>query len=118
MTSASFRYDVRTTSHDGAAVRTSSGLTVIPDCGVVDIGDIGTLIVPNADGIPALEAGAARALGALAHGARRIVSVGTGAFLIAEAGVLNGRSITTDWALSDELARVSRTSRWTPGTRW
>ncbi|MEU5093290.1 helix-turn-helix domain-containing protein [Streptomyces sp. NPDC020996] len=105
MTSASLRYDVRTASHDGAAVRTSSGLTVMPDCGVAGIGDVGTLIVPNADGIPALEAEAARALGALADRAQRIASVGTGAFLIAEAGVLDGRRATMDWAFSDELAR-------------
>jgi transcriptional regulator GlxA family with amidase domain len=104
LTSASFRYDVRTASHDGAAVRTSSGLTVMADCGVAGIGDVGTLIVPNADGIPALEAETTRALGALADRARRIASVGTGAFLIAEAGVLDGRRVTTDWGLSDELA--------------
>ncbi|KUM73943.1 GlxA family transcriptional regulator [Streptomyces griseorubiginosus] len=105
VTSASLRYDVRTASHDGAAVRTSSGLTVIPDCGVADISDVGTLIVPNADAIPALEAEAARAFGALAGRAQRIASVGTGAFLIAETGVLDGRRATTNWALSDELAR-------------
>ena len=64
--STSLRYDVRTASYDGAAVRTSSGLTVMPDCGAAGIGDVGTLIVPNADAIPALEAEAARALGALA----------------------------------------------------
>lgn len=105
MASESFRYDVRTASHDGGAVRTSSGLTVMPDCRVAGVGDADTLIVPNADGIPALEAGAARAFDALVDGAQRIASVGTGAFLIAEAGILDGRRATTDWAMSDELAR-------------
>ena len=37
--------------------------------------------------------------------ARRIGAISTGALLLAEAGLLNGRQATTDWGWCDELAR-------------
>lgn len=42
---------------------------------------------------------------AQASGARRIASVCTGAFLLAEAGVLDGHRVVTHWDSCDELAR-------------
>jgi transcriptional regulator GlxA family with amidase domain len=40
-----------------------------------------------------------------AKGARRVASVCTGAFLLAEAGVLDGHRVVTHWDSCDELAR-------------
>ena len=37
--------------------------------------------------------------------ARRIGAISTGVLLLAEAGLLNGRQVTTDWGWCDELAR-------------
>lgn len=98
-------YRIRTASLDGAPVRTSSGLTLVPDQALDGPLDAHTLVVPGGQGTrtpdPAL-------VGWLReHGPRagRLVSVCTGAILLAAAGLLDGRRATTHWAYCDKLAR-------------
>ncbi|MFD4551394.1 GlxA family transcriptional regulator [Streptomyces sp. NPDC058466] len=98
-------YRIRTASLDGAPVRASSGLTLVPDHALADVSDPHTLIVPGGQGArrpdPRLTDWLRR------HGPRaeRLVSVCTGAALLAGAGLLDGRRATTHWAYCDELAR-------------
>ncbi|MGW0844726.1 GlxA family transcriptional regulator [Streptomyces sp. NPDC002787] len=98
-------YRITTASLDGAPVRTSSGLTLVPDHALADTPTPHTLLVPGGQGTrnPAPEVVA----WLRAHGPRaeRLVSVCTGAILLAEAGLLDGRRATTHWAYSDKLAR-------------
>jgi transcriptional regulator GlxA family with amidase domain len=97
-------YEIRTASVGGGPVRTGSGLRIAPDLDLGDRPAPHTLIVPGGPGTrePAPElVGWLRATGAAAE---RIVSVCTGAFLLAEAGLLAGRQATTHWANCSRLA--------------
>jgi transcriptional regulator GlxA family with amidase domain len=99
---------VRTFSHDGLALQTSSGLTVTPDGSLADApAGIDTLIVPGGAGSreAAGDAALIEWITGAASVARRTAGVCTGAFLLAAAGLLDGRRATTHWAAAQELAR-------------
>ncbi|MDX3835379.1 GlxA family transcriptional regulator [Streptomyces europaeiscabiei] len=98
-------YRISTASLDGTPVRASSGLTLVPDHSLAGAPAPHTLLVPGGQGTrnPAPEVIA----WLREHGPRaeRLVSVCTGAILLAEAGLLDGRRATTHWAYCDTLAR-------------
>ncbi|MET8569289.1 GlxA family transcriptional regulator [Streptomyces sp. NPDC004783] len=98
-------YRIRTASLDGAAVRTSSGLAVVPDEALTGAPVPHTLLVPGGHGTRHPDPRLIEWL--RAHGSRppRLVSVCTGAALLAAAGLLDGRRATTHWAYCDRLAR-------------
>ncbi|MDI3404046.1 GlxA family transcriptional regulator [Streptomyces cavernicola] len=98
-------YRVRTASLDGAPVRTSSGLTVVPDRSLAGGPTPHTLLVPGGHGPRSTDAGLVDAVRELAPRARRLVSVCSGALLLAEAGLLDGRRATTHWMFCEKLAR-------------
>ena len=86
-------------------MRTSSGLTIAPDAALADEGTPHTVIVPGGPGTRAPAPELVGWLRAHAPDAERIVSVCTGAFVLAEAGLLDGRRVTTHWANCATLAR-------------
>ncbi len=96
-------YDVTVVATKAGPVATTSGLTIDAQVSFVDaiheIGDIDTLIVSGGHGTTtALED---RLLldyvSAAAPFARRIVSICTGAMILAEAGLLDGKRASTHW---------------------
>lgn len=101
-------YAVELFAGDLEPIETSSGIGILPTRSVSAFrGTLDTLIVAGGDGVePALrEERLARWVARAAPGTRRVCSVCTGAFLLAEAGLLEGRRATTHWAACEQLAR-------------
>ncbi|MFJ8297344.1 GlxA family transcriptional regulator [Streptomyces sp. NPDC094447] len=101
-------YPIRTASLDGGPVRSQSGLRLLPDttlAGAVAGGAPHTLVVPGGEGTREPDPALIDWLRTHAPGAARLVSVCTGALLLAEAGLLDGHRATTHWVACDHLAR-------------
>jgi len=89
-------------------ITTSSGLHLRPDRSLSGCrGPIDTLIVVGGQGVPAAlrEGRVVPWLRRAAPRARRVASVCNGAFLLAAAGLLDGRRATTHWAGCEVLQR-------------
>ena len=98
-------YDVTTAGLDGRPVRTSSGLLVTPDTDLASAAPPHTLLVPGGQGTRTPHPELVAWLRAADPATTRTVSVCSGALLLAEAGLLDGRRATTHWNVCATLAR-------------
>jgi transcriptional regulator GlxA family with amidase domain len=94
-------YDVHLLSEAGGSVRSSVGVVV--ETKALDDTAFDTLIVFGDTVIGPSTPGLLAFLGRALPASRRVGSICTGAFILAEAGVLDGRRATTHWLHAREL---------------
>jgi transcriptional regulator GlxA family with amidase domain len=99
-------YDVVVASIDGSPVSTPTGLSFVAAPLPNPREPIDTVVLPGGVVDDARSnADLTGWINAVACTARRIVTVCTGTFLAAEAGLLDGCRVTTHWAFAERLAR-------------
>ncbi|MFI6685438.1 GlxA family transcriptional regulator [Streptomyces sp. NPDC050485] len=98
-------YRLRFASLDGAPVSSHCGLRLMADSALADADPTDILLVPGGEGTRHPDPRLIDWLRVHGPRATSLVSVCTGALLLAETGLLDGRRATTHWALCDQMAR-------------
>lgn len=113
-------YEVILVSPNGGDVTAYGGLTLTGLSSPASVGPLDTVIVPGLiDVAKALaDPPLAAAVDALAGLAPVMASVCTGAFLLARAGLLEGKRATTHWEDLEDLEATGRVGSIERGVRW
>lgn len=99
-------YSLTLLAEQAGPVATSSGMRLVADRAIADVADsVDTLMIAGA---PTLEALLDTSMlwdwiAGMLPRVRRMVSICTGAFLLAESGLLEGRRATTHWLFCEEM---------------
>jgi transcriptional regulator GlxA family with amidase domain len=103
-------YRVRVATLDGGPIRTSAGFSVLPDHDGAALATADTVLLPGVQFSATMPDGTLPA--EVAHALRtaaqrsRLVSICTGAFVLAAAGLLDGRRATTHWLYADRFREL------------
>ena len=112
-------FKVFTIGRTGEPVRARAGLSVHPDYHFKNHPPIDILVIPG--GVVTQELSEPEVVSWIAASSRMsrlTASVCTGAFLLAQAGLLNGKSATTHWEDIEDLKRMFPSLNVQTGKRW
>jgi len=111
-------FQVETASNDGKPVSYQGGVTITPDKSVAQVRHtdlvFATTIGLDFDGVTAANPGMLQLIRREAERGTMVAGVCSGVFMLAEAGVLEGRPATTHWALVDEFRQRYPNVDWQP----
>ena len=114
------RYEVVTCSLDGRPVATAADYSVLVEHDTAVLATADTVVIPAVEdfsditGPEELPAGLLTALTSVRPGTR-VVSICVASFVLAAAGLLDGRPATTHWQQAERLARLYPQVRVDPG---
>jgi putative intracellular protease/amidase len=114
-----FPFELYTVAESREPISTHGGMEIVPDYSFADAPQPRVIVVPAQGGSPGLGAWLKKA----AAGADLTMSVCTGAFHLAQTGLLDGRKATTHHEFQDRMAHefpaidVQRGLRWVEGPR-
>ena len=102
------RYELKIASVDGGGVTTSIGTGLAASDRIASIESADTVLVAGGDGLVGrpIDPSLVDALKGVPPKTRRLGSICTGSFILAQAGLLNGRRATTHWRHAKLLARA------------
>lgn len=101
-------FDVTIASADGKPIRSANKINIQPHCGIADIQQTDLIIISSATRIELILEKYPELVPWICHhydqGAH-VASVCTGVFLLAETGLLDGKSATLHWGFVDEFRK-------------
>lgn len=101
-------FDVRIVTTIGKPFKCLSGIRIVPDGSIHDVRQTDLIVVSSVADVEKTMRVGGEAIEWLKdryrHGTH-IASVGSGAFVLAETGLLNGKTATTHWAFADQFKR-------------
>lgn len=109
-------YELKVCAESAAPLRAVGGFTLATDCGMAEFVAADTVIVPAvADVRGEVSAGLVSALCSAYERGARVVSICSGVFALAAAGLLDNREATTHWRYANLLAERFPRVRVNPG---